>query len=408
MTTAIPARPSGNGRSRAAVDWVDRAGSVAAQLLEGAVQRDRLARPPVEEIALLKESGLVTLLGPTEHGGAGKASDWTTITQVIRVIASADGSIANILGWHYAYFWLFTALATPEQRERWEADATRNQWLFAGIVNLRDEPLRAVPDGDAHLRVSGRKSFNTGVPVADQVFLHAALDGGDAFFGIVGADSPGIELSDDWDTLGQRTTVSGGAQTTDVRLAWADVLGVADGAFQPKIANITPGLISQLLMANFYLGLAQGSLASAVQYTRTNSRSWLHSPYERATDEPHVVDGYGELQSRLLAVEALADRAAAELTGALSDLDSFTEERRGELAALIAATKTVAAEFGLDSASKVFEFTGARATAREVGLDRYWRDLRTQSLHDPIGYKRRQVGAFLLRGEAPGPYDWYA
>jgi alkylation response protein AidB-like acyl-CoA dehydrogenase len=45
---------------------------------------------------------------------------------------------------------------------------------------------------------------------------------------------------------------------------------------------------------------------------------------------------------------------------------------------------------------------------RSFGLDRYWRDLRTHSLHDPLGYKRRQEGAYLLKNEFPPSDDWYS
>ena len=50
--------------------------------------------------------------------------------------------------------------------------------------------------------------------------------------------------------------------------------------------------------------------------------------------------------------------------------------------------------------------TGARATANSVGFDIYWRNIRTHSLHDPIAYKRREVGAWALLGTLPEP-TWY-
>jgi alkylation response protein AidB-like acyl-CoA dehydrogenase len=50
----------------------------------------------------------------------------------------------------------------------------------------------------------------------------------------------------------------------------------------------------------------------------------------------------------------------------------------------------------------------ALCCSAHLGLDRYWRDLRTHSLHDPLGYKRRQVGAYLLTNEFPPSNDWYS
>jgi alkylation response protein AidB-like acyl-CoA dehydrogenase len=72
----------------------------------------------------------------------------------------------------------------------------------------------------------------------------------------------------------------------------------------------------------------------------------------------------------------------------------------------VAAAKARIVEDGLEVGTRVFELTGARATASTVGLDVFWRNLRTHSLHDPIAYKRREVGRHVLLGEIPEP-TWY-
>jgi len=51
----------------------------------------------------------------------------------------------------------------------------------------------------------------------------------------------------------------------------------------------------------------------------------------------------------------------------------------------------------------VFELTGARATKTGTGLDRFWRDVRTLTLHDPVSYKAVEVGDHLLKGAYPEP-----
>ena len=58
----------------------------------------RAGATPYAEVQLLKDSGLVTLLGPAEHGGAGQ--EWPTAYRVIREVAKADGSIGQLLGYH--------------------------------------------------------------------------------------------------------------------------------------------------------------------------------------------------------------------------------------------------------------------------------------------------------------------
>ena len=72
----------------------------------------------------------------------------------------------------------------------------------------------------------------------------------------------------------------------------------------------------------------------------------------------------------------------------------------------MASVKVVATDTALRVTSGVFEVTGARATATKVGLDRYWRDVRTHTLHDPKAYKEEELGRYLVKGQVPEP-TWY-
>jgi alkylation response protein AidB-like acyl-CoA dehydrogenase len=109
----------------------------------------------------------------------------------------------------------------------------------------------------------------------------------------------------------------------------------------------------------------------------------------------------------LWAAEALIDKAGLAVEELLhGDRESLTAERRGEVAVLIAAAKQRIVDTGLEVGTRVFEVTGARATSNSVGLDLFWRNLRTHSLHDPIAYKRVEVGRYALQGELPQP-TWY-
>jgi alkylation response protein AidB-like acyl-CoA dehydrogenase len=161
------------------------------------------------------------------------------------------------------------------------------------------------------------------------------------------------------------------------------------------------------VFVNFYLGIARGALETARTYTRDRSRSWLYSSYERAVDEPHVIDTYGDLTAKLWAVEALADQVAVEAQAIHDDPDSLTERRRGEHEVRVAAVKARATDVALEVTSRIFEVTGARSTTSSEGLDRFWRNVRTHTLHDPVAYKRNEIGVFVLRDEIPEP-TWYS
>jgi alkylation response protein AidB-like acyl-CoA dehydrogenase len=388
-----------------AADWIARAGEVAELLAVDAAARDRAGSTPYDEIALLKRSGLVTLLGPGAHGGGGQ--DWPTAYQVVREIAAADGSIGQLLGYHYLWNWAARLVGTPEQIEAVEADAARNQWFFGGAVNPRDADVTIRDDGD-QLVFNGRKSFSTGSKVSDVTVLEGVLDGTDTHvFAIVPSDQPGITFHDDWDNFGQRLTESGGVTIAEVRVPWSDAAGFADKVFRPRVYNTLNVPTIQLVFVNFYLGIARGALRTAAAYTREHTRPWLHGGQQRAVDEPYQLDLYGDLASKLWAVEALADQVAEEGLAIHRDLWNVTEQQRGEHEVRVAAVKARATDVALEVTSRVLEGTGARSTTSELAFDRFWRNVRTHSLHDPVAYKRREVGAYLLRDELPEP-TWYS
>jgi alkylation response protein AidB-like acyl-CoA dehydrogenase len=63
----------------------------------------------------------------------------------------------------------------------------------------------------------------------------------------------------------------------------------------------------------------------------------------------------------------------------------------------------LATQAGLDVTQRLFEVTGARATSAHAGFDRFWRNIRTHSLHDPLDYKLNDLGEWFLNNRAPKP-----
>jgi alkylation response protein AidB-like acyl-CoA dehydrogenase len=379
---------------------VEAARGVAAVLAKDALERDRANAEPLAEAQLLREAGLPALLLPTSVGGAGLG--WTTALRVVREIATADGSIAQLLGYHYvnvANLWWVGGI------EHWGRRSAAQQWLWGDAVNPTDPDLALVPDGDGY-RLSGRKSFATGVSAGDASVVSGAVAGtGELLLVAVPRDAAGVTPCGDWDNLGQRLSASGSVVFDDVAIAPDQVLGgLGPDAVTPRSSLVTPAI--QAVFGAFYLGVAQGALATARDYTRTTSRPWLLSDSPSATADPYVLATYGRLVAATRAVEALVDDVADHLDRADAARDALTWEARGELAEHVAALKVVATDVALDVTSTVFEVTGARATGNAVGLDRFWRNVRTHTLHDPVAYKRREVGDHYLNGTHP-PFTLY-
>lgn len=77
-----PSLPSGEE------EWLLRARHVAAILAPTAADREHENKSPHAEVALLKYSGLLKVLGPAKYGGGGQA--WSVGYKVIREVAKAD------------------------------------------------------------------------------------------------------------------------------------------------------------------------------------------------------------------------------------------------------------------------------------------------------------------------------
>ncbi|WP_296198343.1 acyl-CoA dehydrogenase family protein [uncultured Microbacterium sp.] len=389
-------------------EWLARAQEVADILAADALERDRANEAPRNEVQLLKNAGLVTVLGPKAHGGAGL--QWETVLKIVRIIARADGSIGQLLCYHYLWAWAVRLVGTEPQIDAVEELYTANNFFFGGAVNPRDSDLTIVEDAD-QLVYNGRKSFSTGGRVADLTVLEGVLQGTEThIFAIVPTDQDGIVFAGDWDSLGQRLTESGSVEITDVRVDWAGAAGFVDKVYQPLVYNSLNVPALQAVFNNFYLGIAEGALEAAAAYTREYTRAWPYGGENkvRGVEEFYVLEGYGELASKLWADAALIDQIDREISQILhAPREELTERARGEVAVRIAAAKLRIIEDGLEVATKIFELTGARASASKVGLDIYWRNLRTHSLHDPVPYKKHEVGTFVLLNEVPEP-TWYS
>ncbi len=371
--------------------WDAIADEVAATLAHDVLDRDRANRQPDAELKLLKESGLADLLIPARYGGAG--GHWSTGLRAVRRLARRDGSIAQLLSYHYCNQASIVFFGDESRWEHWFTASARGSWLWGDAVNPVDPDLVLTPDGDGY-RLNGRKRFATGAATGD-VTLVMASTGAAVLASVVDHDRRGVHFVDDWDALGQRLSASGSVEYRDVRIDPDDVLG--EVGEEPYSTLVTPGV--QLGFANLYLGIAEGALERARDLTLQRRGAWLLSSAEHYSRDPFVQRIFGELLARTAAVEALADRWNTEFDAVIARGADVTADDRTRAEIGIARLKIVATETALEVAHRVYEVTGASSTLSSVGLDLYWRNVRTHSLHDPVDYKKLEVGAHYLTGD---------
>jgi alkylation response protein AidB-like acyl-CoA dehydrogenase len=95
----------------------------------------------------------------------------------------------------------------------------------------------------------------------------------------------------------------------------------------------------------------------------------------------------------------LAREVGKRLQEALDRGDALTAEERAAVAVETFKSKVHATRTALALTTKIFEVTGARATASKYGFDLYWRNVRTHTLHDPVLYKAVRSANTSCRSE---------
>lgn len=379
--------------------WRSTARRVAEKLALTALDRDRANQNPVAEIGLLRDSGLLGFATPREFGGAG-GSLGQALT-LSRIIAAADGSIGQLLVYHYSNgLWTYI-LGSAAQREYIARGVGEQGWFQGSVSNPRD-PGITVTRADDGLRVNGKRTFATGVAVADLITV--LLYGEEAVNAIIPRDRDGLRFNDDWDNLGQRLTASGSVEFGDVLVGNNEILtGLADFGGDSERRDGLRALFSQLIFAHLYLGIAEGALTAASRYVREKGRPWPESHSVDVTEDPYHLQLFGRLSAGTAAGVALADKVTTEFERALASGENLSVAEWGALAVGVDQAKSVATEISLDVTHNIFQATGARSTANSVGLDIYWRNARTHTTHDPLPYRQREIGRYLLTGEWPSP-----
>jgi alkylation response protein AidB-like acyl-CoA dehydrogenase len=336
---------------------------------------------------------------PVDLGGDG--APWSVVVDVVRRLARADGSMAHLFGFHHlllATLRLFGARSQWEPRQR---DAALHRHFWGNALNPLDPRTTLVRSGDGWA-LDGEKSFTSGAADSDRLIVSAtSAVTGKLVVAAIPTAREGVLVRDDWHSMGQRQTDSGSVVFRAVRIEEEEILATP-GPLGSVFASVRP-LLAQLVLANVYLGLAEGAFAQAKRITLGRDRPWIASTAGTVAEDPFVLRHAGSLALALEAARALADEAGRAIDVAWARGDALTPSERGEVAIAVARAKAMTTDVGLDVTSRAFELTGARGALAKHGLDRYWRNLRTHTLHDPVDYKLRELGVHALTGAPPTP-----
>jgi SfnB family sulfur acquisition oxidoreductase len=400
MTASI-SEPVAAARVIASDDEAIRVARDFAQwIAPGASDRDRAGRVPDEVLAALGRSGVLGINVPRAHGGAGVS--YVTMGEVFRILAAADPAVAQIPQNHFHFVTAIERDGSADQQRFFFAEvmagarfgnALQERGPAFRITGRMETRLRRDPAGG--FRLSGRKYYSTGAATAQWIPVFA-LDPDDRLaLAYVPREASGVEVDSDWHAMGQRATLSGTSTFADVHVPGEHVVP----HWRTMEARSHFAAFAQQMHAAIDVGIAQNALADAADYVRTRSRPWVESGVERASDDPHLIQRFGQLAVRVQAAEELLHRAGRELDAAESRPGDEDAAAAASLA--VAGAKAFAGEAAVDVANDLFELAGTSATDDRLNLHRHWRNARTHTLHDPNRWKFHHIGNHLLNGTRP-------
>ncbi|OKH41319.1 monooxygenase [Calothrix sp. HK-06] len=369
--------------SRESQNYIAVSADLAQEFARTAIERDKKGGTPKYERERLRQSGLLKLIIPKEYGGLGES--WSTALTIIQEFAYVDSSIAHLLGYHYLQVITPHLYGTSEQKENYYTWTVENNWFWGNALNPRDNRLVLTYNGENYW-LNGIKSFCSGSSDSDMLTVSAFPKGESQPVVIaVPTRSHGVTVNHDWDNIGQRQTDSGSVSFSNVRVKKSEILA---SEFRSSSFASLRIYISHLVRVNILLGIALGAFEQAKQYTSTNK-----------TSDAYILHSYGKLWTELSAVTSLTNQAADKFEIAWSKGIELQEIEFGEIALAISAASVLVTKVGLEVTSQIFELVGIEATAKQYGFDRYWRNLRTLTLHDPVTYKTREIGKWVLNGK---------
>lgn len=373
----------------------------------GAKDRDRNDENPFDQVAALKRAGFGTLRVPTELGGAG-----LTVPQLFSAVidvARADPIVAHIFR---AHFWFVEERLRGDDR-RWLDKVIAGKTFgnaFSEKGSLAVGSLvfntRLLPAPGGGFRLDGEKYYSTGTLFSDYLTATATTDHDSVATVVVPADRAGVKLIDDWDGFGQRRTGTGTTTFSGVTVAADEVL--SDTPYDAEPSPTVQYASLQLYIHAIVAGILESVVDDGVTLLRSRERSFSHAVAEKPTEDPLLQRQLGELASTAyIARTAVLDAAAAIAAADASAVNGVPDAELAAEAQLKAAkVKVHLDDVAPEAATRLLELGGASAASRARNLDRHWRNIRTITLHNPVGLKARAIGQNLLHG-TPVPANAY-
>lgn len=391
--------PSNRKRSETHVKTIDQV--LGTDMLEGFRARaggyDEQNTFCTQDFAELADAGYLRAMLPESRGGFGWGME--TMTAAQRLLGSYAPATALAVNMHHVWCGVATLLAA---RGDHRLDMVLD-WVQAGEVMafgvseagndqvLFDSVTRAVPAADGSYAFTGTKIFTSLAPVWTRLGVFGKDESGPEpklVHGFLHRDAPGIEIPQNWNTLGMRATQSNSTVLTGAPVAAEHIHSTLPVGPVPDL--LVFGIFASFLSltASVYVGLAErGMQLAAANPVRRKSLKNDGRTYDQDPDIRWQVANAGMEILRLDAMLRMTTR----------DLDDLVDHGGSWFPRLVTLRTAAgdAARSCIDVAAKV---SGGGQYFRGSELERLYRDALASLYHPSDAESAHSTVASWLLG----------
>ncbi|HEY0123706.1 MAG TPA: monooxygenase [Rhizobium sp.] len=373
---------------------------VFARIRSSAIERDLVRELPHEQIGWLKESGFTTLRLSAEDGGF--SATLPELFNLLIELSAADSNVTNALRSHFGFTEDVLNSSVATWRAEWLRRIAARELIGSGFSEVGDAKVgsfstKLTRNGD-HWLLNGAKYYTTGSLFADWINLGGNDENGEPVGALVPRRAQGVDVVDDWDGFGQSLTASGTALFSDVVIE-PELVTPPGGRFKYSSAFF------QLVHLATLAGIGRAAATDVARLVGERKRVYSHGNAPSVSEDPQILQVVGRVRGAAYSAGGIVLKAAEALQRAYelrSDGDPTISERANAIAEIeVNQSVHAVTSLILEATTLLFDALGASATKRGLGLDRYWRNARTISSHNPRIYRDRIVGDFAVNGTPP-------
>lgn len=366
------------------LDSPARAASIVACLAQNAPHSDFEGAFPDQELAVLRDNGLLSAPIPREFGGEGLGTENGTTRDLLETlwhIGRGNLSVGRLYEGHVNALQLVSWFGSPSQQERLFADARAG--LLFGVWNTQATGGVRFERAGAGWEMRGAKTFCSGAPRVARAVVTGDREGAGWQMAVVPLDE--VEVARDasfWQPLGMRASASFRVDFSGAALSSDSLLGEPDDYYQQPA--FSGGAVR-------FCAVQLGGAASLLEETRACLRAWGRGgdPFQQARVgqmAARVQGGWQWLESAANAWEARGDAA--------------------QTVAFAAMMRVATEEICLEVLEMAEQSVGARGLLRPCPIERIGRDLRLYLKQPHLDEIPLRVGKWALESNAPAHQLW--